>query len=156
MVSFLLYISEQSASFVREKGSLILREISFYGWKWFMNWSIRSMLPNDVFRNSIKGQSWKMLQSQMGSKKGQLNAWRKKHGTFTPCVAADTSQHETTLERLWLQTKGLSRSAVEHNCLLKMSHIVRHPSLLHRRNAILTVWKIQLGLVSRELHFKWG
>lgn len=47
----------------------------------------------------------------------------KKHGTSTPCVAADTSQCETTLKHLWLQTKVLSQSAVEHDCLLNISHI---------------------------------
>lgn len=64
-----------------------------------------------------------MLQSQMGDGKVQLNTWRKKGGTFTPCVAADTSQQETTLKHLWLQTKVLSPSAVEHNCLPSISHI---------------------------------
>lgn len=33
MVSFLLYVLKQSASFVREQGSLALKEVSFYGWK---------------------------------------------------------------------------------------------------------------------------
>lgn len=123
MFSFLLYISKQSASFVREKGSGTLKEISFYGWKWFMNRSVRSLFPNVLFRNSIRGQSWKRLQSQIGGKKVQLNTWRKKHGTFTHCVSADASHHEITLKCLWLQTKVLSQSAVEHNCLLNISHI---------------------------------
>lgn len=100
MVSFLLYVLKQSASFVREQGSLALKEVSFYGWKSFMNWRVRSMLPNDIFRNSINGQSLKTLLSQMGSKKVQSSAWRKKHGIFPPCGTAEASQYKTILERL--------------------------------------------------------
>lgn len=58
------------------------------------------MLPNDIFRNSINGQSLKSLLSQMGSKKVQSNTWRKKHRIFTPCGTAEASQYKTIPEHL--------------------------------------------------------
>lgn len=64
------------------------------------SWSVRSMLPNGVFRNNIKRQSLKTLLSQMGSTKVQSKTWRKKHGIFTPWGTGEASQCRTILECL--------------------------------------------------------
>lgn len=79
------------------------------------------MFTNDVFRNSINGQSLKMLLS---------NIWLKKHGLFTPCGTAEATYNKPILEYMCLQS-AKTKCSRGITALLTFLISVKYSSLLH-------------------------
>lgn len=101
------------------------------------------MLPNDVSRNHIKGQSLKKFLSQMRSRKEQLSTWNKKKSNL--CGIAEPTQLYVTMECLCPQTKMQSQNVAEvYLPSFKLSLQAKYSAFLHWRNSVLTVWNIQL------------